>query len=93
MSRLFSLRKQARTSCRKLRQREATTVMTAMAKGARGRVCDSSKPINCHHLSTSSLFIRSEGVLMAEAMLVLRNVAWKRAFVSINMMRIAEVKS
>jgi len=76
-----------------LLQPEAMMVMTAMEKGARGRVCDSSKPINCHHLSRSSSFIRSEGVLMAEAMLVLRNVAWKHAFVSINMMRIAEVKS
>jgi len=51
------------------------------------------KTLKCHHLSRSSSFIRSEGVLMAEAMLVLRNVAWKHAFASINMMRIAEVKS
>jgi hypothetical protein len=76
-----------------LPQREAAMVMIAVAKGARGRVGNLSKPINCHHLSRSSLFIKSEDVLMVEAMLVLRNVAWKRAFVSINMMRIAEVKS
>jgi hypothetical protein len=76
-----------------LLQPEAMMVMMAVAKGARGRVCDSSKTLKCHHLSRSSSFIRSEGVLMAEAMLVLRNVAWKHAFVSINMMRIAEVKS